>query len=61
MAILAAILAIVVLLGVSALAAFFAVASEAEMLPARGELPRGGPPTLSKDVVQALRAAHRAR
>ena len=61
MAILAGILVIVVLLGVSALAALFAVTSEAEVLPARTESPRGEPPTLSKDVVQALRAAHRAR
>jgi hypothetical protein len=61
MAILAGILVIVVLLGVSALAALFAVTSEAEVLPARTESPRGGPPTLSKDVVQALRATHRAR
>jgi hypothetical protein len=61
MEILASILVVVVLLGVSALAAVFAAASEAEALPARAELPRGEPPTLSKDVVRALRAAHRAR
>jgi hypothetical protein len=61
MAILAGILVIAVLLGVSTLATLFAVASEAEVVAARPESPRGEPPTLSRDVVQALRAAHRAR
>lgn len=61
MAILAGILVIAVLLGVSALAALFAISSETEVLPARSERTRGGPPTVSRDLVAALRAAHRTR
>jgi len=61
MAILAGILVFVVLLAVSVLATVFAIASEAELLPARAELPRGEPPTLGEDGVRALRLLHRAR
>jgi hypothetical protein len=61
MALLAAILLVLVLLGVSALAALFAIASEAEVLPERAELRTGEPRAIRKDGAQTLRLVHRAQ
>jgi hypothetical protein len=61
MAILVGIFVVVVLLGVSALAALFAIASEAEVLPARGEVRRGARRLVREDGARALRLMHRAR